>query len=151
MSSNPHLDRLISQLTSSQQGAMAAFLEGFLGPSSGRIALVIPEELLTRIEASNRISFFAPNDLIIAAAGNNLDLGTAFVPSELSNKPGYLVETMGAEHKRITLRLTHDEIARMARRALEPREVVTLVGRYGLFHEVHDDFYDETGHALQPH
>ena len=66
--------------------------------------------------------------------------------SVLSSEPAYLYRTCDVE-----LALTADEMLRLMRHDLFPKEVLKLHKLYGAFHETHDDFYDEeTGTALQP-
>ena len=66
--------------------------------------------------------------------------------SDLSGEPAYAYRTAEVE-----LLLTGDELLRLLRRELEPVEFVRLRDKYGLFFEVHGDFYDlGTGEALQP-
>ena len=83
-------------------------------------------------------------------------IGDPVGTSELSGNPGaYAFETIdehdGREPRILILLLTPEEFRRMTLRSLTPNEVQTLLNRYGVFFEIHDDFYDqETGEALQP-
>lgn len=67
-------------------------------------------------------------------------------PSVLSGEPGFLYRNVELE-----VALTRDELVRLLRHDLRPQEVLKLLELYGAFHEIHDDFYDESsGVALQP-
>lgn len=51
----------------------------------------------------------------------------------------------------LEIKLSPAELKRLARRSLRPDEVLKLLDLYGVFHDIHDDFYDpETGEAFQP-
>jgi len=87
-----------------------------------------------------------PNRAAVAACLENLPLGQASHPSDLSGVPGFEYRT-----DEITLVLSRDELYRFLRHDLRPDEYFTLAEKYGVFFEIHDDFYDEvTGVAIQP-
>lgn len=65
--------------------------------------------------------------------------------SELSRKPAIKIR-----FDNIELALAFDEMDRLFRRQLRRKEVLYLIKTYGMFHEVHEDFYDELGYAYQP-
>jgi hypothetical protein len=88
------------------------------------------------------------NQAAVACHLENLPLGEPFVPSDLSGKLGY--EYRSSE---ITLALTRDELYRLMRHALYPKEFFLLAEKYGIFFETHDDFYDEksgSAHQMVP-
>ena len=66
-------------------------------------------------------------------------------PSELSGLPALTYRTT-----QVTLRLTTQEISRLVRLDLTPPEFLKLKANHGIFHEIHGDFYDDNGVALQP-
>ena len=66
--------------------------------------------------------------------------------SVISGQPAVLYRTDD-----VAVPLTPEELYRLAAHSLEPSEYSSLRSRYGLFHEIHEDFYDpESGEALQP-
>lgn len=67
--------------------------------------------------------------------------------SVLSGKPGVRFRN----YEGLDLVLTREELIRMFRRELHAEEVRKLRDLLGVFHDIHDDFYDEeTLTALQP-
>ncbi|MBC8741700.1 hypothetical protein F6X40_34630 [Paraburkholderia sp. UCT31] len=68
------------------------------------------------------------------------------LPSVLSGMPSYILRT-----SEIELALAPRELLRLWRRNLRPDEFFKLRDTYGVFFEIHDDFYfEDTGEALQP-
>jgi hypothetical protein len=66
--------------------------------------------------------------------------------SDLTGEPAYRYVTMD-----VSLNLSLVELYRLIRHDLHPAEFFGLIQKYGVFHEIHDDFYDEeTGLGLQP-
>lgn len=87
------------------------------------------------------------NRLAVAGDTNQLPLSAEVGPSLLSGAPGY--EFANADG--VVVLLTRDELMRLFRRELAPAEYFKLRETFGVFFEIHDDFYDEeTGEALQP-
>jgi hypothetical protein len=87
-----------------------------------------------------------PNTAIAAGYFENLVLGDPIVVSVLSKEPGYLYRTCEMQ-----LAFTLEELYRLFRRDLQPREFHYLYHTYGSFFEIHEDFYvPATGQALQP-
>lgn len=64
--------------------------------------------------------------------------------SEISGKPAYRLEFDDLE-----LALSFDELDRFFRRDLRNDEYEYLLNKYGMFHEIHEDFYWD-GEAQQP-
>lgn len=64
--------------------------------------------------------------------------------SEISGKPAYKYETDNLE-----LALSFDELDRFIRHDLKTNEYEYLLEKYGMFHEIHEDFYWEN-EAQQP-
>jgi hypothetical protein len=64
--------------------------------------------------------------------------------SEISGKPAYRVELDDIE-----LSLSFDEMDRFFRHDLTNEEYKFLLKKYGMFHEIHEDFYMD-GEAWQP-
>lgn len=88
-----------------------------------------------------------PNGAVLAAHRESLTLGEPVGASDISGQPGYAYET-----SEITLTLTRDELYRLLRRNLRPAEYFELVRKFGVFFELHDDFYEPaTGMAMQGH
>jgi hypothetical protein len=88
-----------------------------------------------------------PNGAAVAAHEESLPLGEPCFASDLSGAPGYEYRTDD-----ITLALARDELYRFLRHDLTPAEFFTLAEKFGVFFEIHDDFYNETtGRALQPY
>lgn len=104
--------------------------------------------LAITVEDANGVRTYDPNGLIIACAEGALK-GLAPLPgvnSDISSAPAVVMST-----DELRLALTPDELQRLVFRSLSPREFFALAYKYGVFFEIHDDFYDEeTGVALQP-
>jgi hypothetical protein len=67
-------------------------------------------------------------------------------PSLLSGGPGYLYRTPEVE-----IALSSGELISLLARDLKPGQFKALSKHFGLFFEIHQDFYDEaSGEALQP-
>lgn len=64
--------------------------------------------------------------------------------SEISGKPAYRIELDDIE-----LALSFDELDRFFRHDLKNDEFEFLLNKYGMFHEIHEDFY-WGGEAVQP-
>jgi hypothetical protein len=93
-----------------------------------------------------------PNTFVVSAARNELSqlngsLGVAYGKSVLSPEDDgwlYREDDFGVV-------LTVDELRRLALRDLLPEQYFGLRHQFGMFHSIHEDFYDEqTGHAVQP-
>jgi hypothetical protein len=87
-----------------------------------------------------------PNGKAIMGAYGEYPIGNP-VPglvSELSGKPAYRIELDDIE-----LALSFDEVDRFFRHDLKNDEFEFLLNKYGMFHEIHEDFYWE-GEACQP-
>ncbi|WP_018234396.1 hypothetical protein [Thioalkalivibrio thiocyanodenitrificans] len=114
-------------------------------PPKNRVATV-RSPLDLEIEDAQRKHSFDPNGLVLAVFQNQLELGPAVQASDLSGAPGYLYRAEDVE-----IALTIEEIRRLVLRALTPEEYFKLRTRYGVFFEIHDDFYDSlSGAACQP-
>jgi hypothetical protein len=87
---------------------------------------------------------YDPNTAKIAAITESLNLGKPVGPSDLSGEPGYIYRT----HE-MQLVLTKGELSRLLLRDLHPAEVLKLRKWLGDFFEIHNDFYDDEGNALQ--
>ncbi len=102
--------------------------------------------LAIRLVSADRTAYLDPNLAIMAAINNELPLGKPCVASDISGKPGYKYETCD-----LSCNLTAGEIERLILLALRPPEFKALRDKFGVFHEIHDDFYDpESGVAFQP-
>ena len=116
-------------------------------PPKNRLAE--PLELLRiEIRHADGVLVVDPNNFLLAEFKGQLG---GLRPAEkwrsvLSGAPGVLWRSHDVEAA-----LTVDELRRLARRALMPDEALALIERYGMFYEVHDDFYDpDGGVAFQP-
>lgn len=68
------------------------------------------------------------------------------VASIVSGGPGVLFRAEDYE-----IGLTPEELFRFAKHDLEPREYFAIRDRFGMLHDIHEDFYDpDTGEAFQP-
>lgn len=101
------------------------------------------------VEDARSLNRFDPNSLILACAEGKLkDLKPIERrPSDISGQPAVIVRT-----SELQMALTLDELERLTFRSLRPREFFALAQKYGIFFEIHDDYYDEdTGVAMQAH
>lgn len=81
-------------------------------------------------------TFFNPLDLEVRVG----------VPSVLSGEDSVLYKTDD-----LAIDLTREELLRLMGYKLTPDEYMALRTRYGMFVEIHDDFYSEaTGRQIQP-
>lgn len=87
----------------------------------------------------NKASFLAATEQF-PFAGPVLD-----AKSDISSEPAYLIRTSEA-----TLALTQAEALALWRRELSPPQYQALRAKHGVIFEIHDDFYDDDGRALQP-
>jgi hypothetical protein len=98
------------------------------------------------IESFEGIHKFDPNTMArVAYTGDYPDmLPVPKLKSEISFQPAYLVRVDNIE-----LALSFQELDRFFRHALRKREVKYLLKTYGMFHDIHEDFYWE-GTKQQP-
>lgn len=88
-----------------------------------------------------------PNAVAMAGIMGELVLLNPVAPSFLSGEPGYLYRNSDG----VEMALTRDELLRLFALNLRPEEFLKILGHFGEFYEIHDDFYDmETGEAIQP-
>lgn len=100
------------------------------------------------IQDAKGVKRYSPNTLAIALIEGELSHLEPIpgVSSVISKKPAF-----GYTTDEVQLALTFEELTRLVGRSLRPAEFFTLAVKYGVFFEIHDDFYDEdTGKALQP-
>jgi len=113
--------------------------------TSGRPGLGCVDIEIDSAETTTRTD---PNGLLMMAFGGEL-LKLKPMPSArslISGKPAVVYAT-----DEVTVPLSPEEVNRLALRSLRPDEFLSLLAVTGVFHELHDDFYDEqTGEALQP-
>lgn len=87
------------------------------------------------------------NRAALMGATGTLPLAGPVAKSDISGGPAFWYRA----HDGINIALTHDEMLRLLGLSLLPHEYFKLREHLGLFHEIHDDFYDGvTGEALQP-
>ena len=65
-------------------------------------------------------------------------------------KQGDVVYGTTNRDKRLQIALCEDDFERIVFRNLTPEGYLNIVEKFGMFHEIHDDFYTEDGYALQP-
>lgn len=111
---------------------------------------------ILRLEVSHDkgVDVFSPNDILMEFADID-DPAGLFPPltgmgdtvtSVLSGEPAVIYRTADKQ-----IPLTPAELKRLVMTSLEPQEMLKLKEIYGVFHEIHDDFYHPTtGQALQP-
>jgi hypothetical protein len=87
-----------------------------------------------------------PNRMVMMGANGDYDIGEPVqdLVSEISGKPAYRIELDDIE-----LALSFQEMDRFFRRDLKDDEYKFLLNKYGMFHEIHEDFYWK-GRAVQP-
>ncbi len=102
--------------------------------------------LEVEIEGAEGVCETDPNGVaVMAVTGDYPKLSPiADLKSELSGKPAYYVRVDD-----IQMALSFEEMDRFFRHDLRKNEVERLIEKYGMFHEVHGDFYIE-GEAWQP-
>ena len=87
-----------------------------------------------------------PNGAVFAGATGEYPMNEP-IPglfSEISGKPAYKVMFDDME-----LALSFDELDRLFRRSLKKKEFEFLLNKYGMFHDIHEDFY-WNGRPQQP-
>lgn len=88
-----------------------------------------------------------PNRAAVIGMTRKLPLYGFVAESVLSGEPAFRYLTCDG----LDLALTEDELFRLLRHDLRPEEVLKLRNNFGIFHEIHDDFYrEDTGESLQP-
>jgi hypothetical protein len=104
------------------------------------------EILRIEVVGKNHTAIYDPNAFTMHSVLGVVTEDEPITSSMLSGEPAYLYRSMDVE-----IPLSHDELVRLGRLDLTPDEYFRLRDHYGLFHEVHEDFYDpETGDSLQP-
>lgn len=61
-----------------------------------------------------------------------------------------LYTTKDAYNKDLAIVLCEKDSKRLTKRNLTKTGYLRLRDKYGIFHEIHDDFYDDFGNSLQP-
>ncbi|MNR71272.1 hypothetical protein D3C71_18870 [compost metagenome] len=101
------------------------------------------------VTGAGGVLYIPPNDAVVLAVRENLDLGGPVQPhqgSMLSGEPGYIYED-----NEVRLVLTADELYRFLRCNLDADEYRKLREQFGLFYCIAPKYYDiDTGIALQP-
>lgn len=114
-------------------------------PPRNRIGDPLPI-LAIKIADAQSVHEFSPNSIVMAMLQDRFDLGEPCGESFLSGEPAYRLED-----EDVVVHLTLDEIRRMVARCLTPDEFFKLRKEFGVFFQIHEDFYDpKTGEALQP-
>lgn len=118
-------------------------------PPKNRMAEELPI-LELQVEHADGRERFDPNRIKMWAIGNQGSvLGLSPLDGRVSDVSGDpAVVYRGGD---VELALSPDELLRLIENDLRPEEFFALRARYGIFHEIHDDFYDPvSGYALQP-
>jgi hypothetical protein len=101
------------------------------------------------VEDANGETKYDPNGFVVAGIMRTLlvHIPDPGIVSDISQQPAVLFRASD-----MTVRVTPEELRRMAMLSLRPDEFFALWKANGnIFHLIHDDFYDyETGEALQP-
>lgn len=125
--------------------------------------------LLNTIDDGEKLIALCPNDCIFYAIGGLKESDLEFYPSEVKSKDELFCEitnTLKLDVKDdekfyiyktenhgevLTLHLSEKFLFQLLLLNLEPKAYFVLKEKHGIFHEIHDDFYDEEdGYALQP-
>lgn len=77
----------------------------------------------------------------------NQSLSTCDACKEKSN---VLYGTINYHGERLNIELCHEDVTRLIQLNLTPSGYINLREKHGIFHEIHDDFYDDEGYAFQP-
>lgn len=94
------------------------------------------------------VSVLDPNTAAVTASTGELPFGAPMpdVHSTISGRPAYRFRTDDIE-----MALAPDELLRLWQRDLHSNEYFQLRNEFGVFFEIHDDFYaEDTGEAIQP-
>jgi hypothetical protein len=101
------------------------------------------------IEDANGITKYDPNGFVVAGIMKTLldHIPAPDIASDISGAPAVLFRASD-----MTVRVTPEELRRMAMLSLRPDEFFALwKANENIFHLIHDDFYDyATGESLQP-
>lgn len=100
-----------------------------------------------QVEDAFTVRSMNPNEAAMMAHQGSLLLEDP-VPgrvSDISGEPGYIYRT-----NEIELCLTKDELSALMRHRLDKRQYSALVQRFGVFFEIHCDFYDESDYEAVP-
>ena len=90
-----------------------------------------------------------PNTIIKWALEGLLGAGPGF--SDTDPDLGEAGDVFLYRTDQVALKLPREKMVALLFRDLSPEDFFILHARFGIFHEIHDDFYDpETGEALQP-
>ncbi len=109
-----------------------------------------PPGLCIEVQTKEAHYAFCPNTLVVEALEGLPHITEPCATSELSGLPGYVYRTSNYDGETLTLRLTREELYRLISLSLTPEEFRKLADAHGIFHEIHDDFYDSDGTAWQP-
>lgn len=117
--------------------------------------------VLASIDTGKRMFVFCANDLVMFYYGD-IKLDTLeMIPSEIKKdmecaatgktEDVWVYKTVGRKGVDIEIPLHQKELYDLIGRKLKPESYQNLRNKYGIFHEIHDDFYDDFGNAMQPH
>jgi hypothetical protein len=124
------------------------------------------ESLIATFDNGSELIALCPNHAAIYAIHESIDdpLTLQVYPSELKDQVHvcdgcgtkkeencYLYKTSTNDGIELEIHLCHPHLLRLIAHQLEPEAFLNIYKKHGVFHEIHDDFYDEeTGEALQP-
>lgn len=125
--------------------------------------------LIRSIDDGEKLWAFCPNDDLLHAIERLPDSELDTYPSEIQSQNELYCEISEALNlpvdsndkffiykteergKIITIHLCGKYLKQLRLHNLEPEAFLVLKNKHGIFHEIHDDFYDEEhGYALQP-
>lgn len=97
------------------------------------------------VVSADREHLFDPNGAVLLGIRRGLNLGVPGEISDISREAAYRYET-----SEVTLALTRDELYRLIQHDLRPEEYLALRERYGIFFDIHEDFYDHESAQTLP-
>ena len=86
-----------------------------------------------------------PNKFCMHGIEEDIPLGEPIAISDISGEPAYVYRC-----SQIEIGVTREELYRLLRINLQPDEFLALFNKFGIFHEIHEDFYTDDGIAVQP-
>lgn len=105
------------------------------------------EMLDNQVEHRTGVVTMTPNDIAVMAATGQYPVWEPIdnLVSEMSGEPAFIVRVDDLE-----MAFSFAEMDRFFRRDLLPEEYSYLVKKFGMFYDIHDDFYTDQGEAIQP-
>lgn len=118
------------------------------------------KEMLVTIDDGNELIALCPNHAAMYSIEDKIKDDIITHPSELkqpltvchacNEKSDVLYQTMNYGGELLSIELCHEDESRLLDLNLTPSGYLKIREKFGIFHEIHDDFYDEEGYAFQP-